>query len=107
MCSEYTDKMSAQLHTIVRYVHLELKLLISNTFSTSRFLHTPICLYSYVPDRFFVANEVDWTKYCKGLLLDNGCTSAIIGGKKAVVPMSGLPDGKDGAIVYEVSCVFS
>lgn len=54
----------------------------------------------YVPDRFFVAHEVDWTKYCKGLLLD-GCTSAIIGGKKAHVPMTGLPDEKDGVIVYE------
>mmetsp|Transcript_15688 Transcript_15688/g.33969 ORF Transcript_15688/g.33969 Transcript_15688/m.33969 type:complete len:358 (-) Transcript_15688:1001-2074(-) len=54
----------------------------------------------YVPDRFFVAHEVDWTKYCKGLLLDN-CTLAIIGGKKAHVPMTGLPDGKDGVIVYE------
>ena len=73
----------------------------------SSFSIRPFPLYSYVPDRFFVANEVDWTKYCKGLLLDNGCTSALIGGKKAVVPMSGLPDGKDGAIVYEVSCVFS
>ena len=57
----------------------------------------------YVPDRFFVAHEVDWTRYCKGLLLDNGCTSATIGGVKAVVPMMGLPDGKDGVIVYEVS----
>ena len=56
----------------------------------------------YVPDRFFVAHEVDWTRYCKGLLLDNGCTSATIGGVKAVVPMMGLPDGKDGVIVYEV-----
>ena len=56
----------------------------------------------YVPDRFFVANEYDWSKYCKGLLLDN-CTSATIGGgKKAVVPMMGLPDGKDGVLVYEV-----
>jgi len=57
----------------------------------------------YVPDRFFVVNEYDWSKYCKGLLLDN-CTSATIGGKKAVVPMMGLPDGKDGVLVYEV-CV--
>lgn len=55
----------------------------------------------YVPDRFFVAHEVDWTRYCKGLLLDN-CTSAVIAGKKAHVPVTGLPDGKDGVIVYEV-----
>lgn len=55
----------------------------------------------YVPDRFFVAHEVDWSKYCKGLLLDN-CTSAVIGGERALVPMDKLPDGKDGVIVYEV-----
>ena len=54
------------------------------------------------PDRFFVAHEVDWTKYCKGLLLDN-CTSAVVGGKKAHVPVMGFPDRKDGVIVYEVS----
>jgi hypothetical protein len=56
----------------------------------------------YVPERFFVAHEVDWTKYCRGLLLD-GCTSAFIGGLKQHVPMSGLPDKKDGVLVYEVS----
>ncbi len=56
----------------------------------------------YVPERFFVAYEVDWTKYCKGLLLD-GCTSAYIGGVKQHVPMTGLPDKKDGVLVYEVS----
>lgn len=60
----------------------------------------------YVPDRFFVAHEFDWTKYCKGLLLDN-CTSAIINGRKAHVPMTGLPDEKDGVIVYEVSACTS
>ena len=59
----------------------------------------------YVPERFFVAYEVDWAKYCKGLLLD-GCTSAYIGGVKQHVPMSGLPDKKDGALVYEVSLVY-
>lgn len=52
------------------------------------------------PDRFFVAHEVDWGKYCKGLLLD-GATSAVIGGKKAHVPITGMPDKKDGVIVYE------
>jgi len=52
------------------------------------------------PDRFFVAHEVDWGKYCKGLLLDN-CTSATIRGKKAHVPVMGFPDKKDGVIVYE------
>jgi len=54
----------------------------------------------YVPERFFVAYEIDWSKYCKGLLLD-GCTSAYIGGVKQHVPMTGLPDKKDGALVYE------
>mmetsp|Transcript_17464 Transcript_17464/g.37726 ORF Transcript_17464/g.37726 Transcript_17464/m.37726 type:complete len:620 (+) Transcript_17464:181-2040(+) len=52
------------------------------------------------PDRFFVAGEVDWTKYCRGLLLEGG-TSAVIGGRKAHVPVTGLPDKKDGVIVYE------
>jgi hypothetical protein len=58
----------------------------------------------YVPERFFVAYEIDWSKYCKGLLLD-GCTSAYVGGVKQHVPMTGLPDKKDGALVYEVSVV--
>mmetsp|Transcript_38927 Transcript_38927/g.81429 ORF Transcript_38927/g.81429 Transcript_38927/m.81429 type:complete len:601 (+) Transcript_38927:212-2014(+) len=53
------------------------------------------------PDRFFVAHEVDWGKYCKGLLLDGGGTSAVIGGRKAHVPVTGMPDKKDGVIVYE------
>ena len=56
----------------------------------------------YVPERFFVAHEVDWSKYCKGLLLD-GCTSAYVDGVKQTVPMTGLPDKKDGVLVYEVS----
>ena len=55
----------------------------------------------YVPDRFHVAHEVEWTKYCKALLLDNNA-AAVIGSEKAHVPMTGLPDKKDGAIVYEV-----
>ena len=56
----------------------------------------------YVPDRFHMAHEVDWTKYCRGLLLDNS-VQAYIGQVKAHVPMTGLPDKKDGVIVYEVS----
>ena len=56
----------------------------------------------YAPERFFVAHEYDWSRYCKGLLLDN-CTSAIIDGKKAHVPSTGFPNEKDGVIVYEVS----
>ena len=55
----------------------------------------------YVPDRFFVAFEYDWKKYCKGLLLDGAV--AEVEGKRAVVPVVGLPDEKDGVIVFEVS----
>lgn len=54
----------------------------------------------YHPERFFVAHERDWGKYCRGLLLD-GCTSAVVGGRKAHVPMTMLPDAKDGVIIYE------
>jgi len=53
------------------------------------------------PDRFFVATEVEWDKYCKGLLLD-GTVEAFVGEEKPHVPGSALPDLKDGAIVYDV-----
>ena len=61
----------------------------------------------YVPERFHAVHEVDWDKYCRGLLLD-GTVSGVVGGSKVVVPMSGLPDKKDGVLVYEVRfiCVF-
>jgi len=54
----------------------------------------------YVPERFLVAHEVDWTKYCRELLLD-GNSKVVIGANKAHVPMTGLPDKKDGVIMYE------
>jgi len=56
----------------------------------------------YVPDRFHSVHEVDWGKYCRGMLLD-GSVSGDVGGKKVVVPMMGLPDKRDGVLVYEVS----
>ena len=59
----------------------------------------------YMPDRFHMANEVDWSKYCKGLLLD-GTIDVSIAGEKPHVPLSGLPDLKDGVIIYEVSFDF-
>ena len=55
----------------------------------------------YVPERFYAVHEVEWDKYCRGLLLD-GSVGGVVAGKKIVVPVSGLPDGKDGALVYEV-----
>ena len=55
----------------------------------------------YVPERFHAVHEVEWDKYCRGLLLD-GSVGGVVAGKKIVVPVSGLPDGKDGALVYEV-----
>ncbi|KAL9179140.1 hypothetical protein ACHAXT_000182 [Thalassiosira profunda] len=54
----------------------------------------------YVPERFFASLEVNWGKYCKGLILGDGA-SAVVGGRKATVPARGLPDSKDGVIVYE------
>eukprot|EP00567_Pseudictyota_dubia_P018111 CAMPEP_0197438514 /NCGR_PEP_ID=MMETSP1175-20131217/5492_1 /TAXON_ID=1003142 /ORGANISM="Triceratium dubium, Strain CCMP147" /LENGTH=584 /DNA_ID=CAMNT_0042968263 /DNA_START=87 /DNA_END=1841 /DNA_ORIENTATION=+ len=54
----------------------------------------------YVPDRFHMAHEVDWTKYCRGLLIGE-TVRATIAGEKMHVPMTGLPDSKDGVIVYK------
>jgi 23S rRNA-/tRNA-specific pseudouridylate synthase len=56
----------------------------------------------YVPDRFFVAETVDWSKPCRGLLV--GPTTIVkIGEETPHVPvLEGLPDTKDGVIVYEV-----
>jgi len=60
----------------------------------------------YVPDRFHMAHEVDWTKYCKGLLIGETVQAYVAGGKPHV-PMTGLPDSKDGVIVYKVRCYIS
>jgi hypothetical protein len=56
----------------------------------------------YVPDRFHASHEYDWSKGCRGMLLD-GSVAGVVGGARCYVPMSGLPDKKDGVIVYEVS----
>ena len=56
----------------------------------------------YVPDRYHMAHEVDWAKYCRGLLV-GGNVEVAIGDEKPHVPMKALPDGTDGAVVYEVS----
>jgi len=56
----------------------------------------------YVPDRFHAAHQVDWTKYCRGLLVNNK-VQARIGDEIPHVPvLEGMPDMKDGVIVYEV-----
>ena len=55
----------------------------------------------YMPSRFHVAYEVDWAKYCRGLLV-GGDVEVRIGDEKPSVPAKGLPDSKDGVIVYEV-----
>jgi len=52
------------------------------------------------PDRFFAADALDWSKYCRGLLL-NSEIAVSIDGEKPHVPVTALPDEKDGAIVYE------
>lgn len=57
----------------------------------------------YMPDRFHAAAQYDWTKYCRGLLVGN-TVHAKIGEEVPHVPVpGGLPDTKDGVIVYEVS----
>jgi 23S rRNA-/tRNA-specific pseudouridylate synthase len=55
----------------------------------------------YAPDRFFVADTVDWAKPCRGLLI--GPTTIVkIGDETPHVSVAeGLPDVKDGVIVYE------
>jgi len=53
----------------------------------------------FMPDRFHVAHEFDWTKYDRGLLLNH--SNVMLGKTKAVVPFALMPDGKDGVIVYE------
>jgi hypothetical protein len=56
----------------------------------------------YVPDRFHAADQCDWTKYCRGLLVGQ-TVEARIGDEVPHVPVpEGLPDTKDGVIVYEV-----
>lgn len=54
----------------------------------------------YMPDRFHVAHEFDWTKYCRGLLI-GGNVEVSIAGETPHVPVSGLPNAQDGVIVYE------
>eukprot|EP00565_Helicotheca_tamesis_P004731 CAMPEP_0185734698 /NCGR_PEP_ID=MMETSP1171-20130828/23175_1 /TAXON_ID=374046 /ORGANISM="Helicotheca tamensis, Strain CCMP826" /LENGTH=538 /DNA_ID=CAMNT_0028404761 /DNA_START=54 /DNA_END=1670 /DNA_ORIENTATION=- len=54
----------------------------------------------FAPERFHASNEVDWSKYCRGLLV-GAKVDAFIGGEAPHVPVAGLPDDKDGAIVYE------
>lgn len=53
------------------------------------------------PERFFAAYELDWTKYCRGLLI-GGAVKVNGVERPHPVPAEGLPDGKDGVIVYEV-----
>lgn len=59
----------------------------------------------YAPNRFHAMEEVDWAKYCRGLLLGDGSVQVFLGGKLLaahdhILP-SGYPDKKDGVIVYE------
>lgn len=53
-----------------------------------------------VPKRYFVAHEYDWTKYCRGRLV-GGTIAISIDGVTPTVPVSGMPDSKDGVIVYD------
>lgn len=53
-----------------------------------------------VPDRFHVAHEYDWSKYCRGRLVGDKI-EVTVGGETPHIPVNGLPDHKDGVIVYE------
>ena len=63
----------------------------------------------YAPDRFHAMDEVEWGKYCRGLLLGDNSVQVFLKGKALSpsehVPLSGYPDKKDGVIVYEVNIV--
>jgi hypothetical protein len=55
----------------------------------------------FLPERFHVASTVDWSKPCRGLLIDNQ-VNVRIGDAVPHVPVAlGLPDALDGVIVYE------
>mmetsp|Transcript_9466 Transcript_9466/g.13926 ORF Transcript_9466/g.13926 Transcript_9466/m.13926 type:complete len:534 (-) Transcript_9466:194-1795(-) len=54
----------------------------------------------FAPERFHAGYDVDWSKYCRGLLV-GARVDAFISGEAPHVPVAGLPDEKDGAIVYE------
>jgi hypothetical protein len=56
----------------------------------------------YAPDRFFICEDYDWGKYCKGLLLDGSIQLSVGEAKPHVNFTEGLPDKKDGVIIYEV-----
>lgn len=64
----------------------------------------------YAPHRYHALEQVDWTKYCRGLLVGQGKVQVHIGGEMipahAHVPASLYPDSKDGVIVYEVRLDF-
>jgi hypothetical protein len=59
------------------------------------------------PNRYHAAEEFDFSKYCRGLLLTDHSVQVFKGEKLLEshehVPPSGYPDKKDGVIIYEVS----
>lgn len=54
-----------------------------------------------VPDTFFNADEFEWDKYSKSLLLEHSIR-VVVKGEVTHVPVAGLANDKDGVIVYEV-----
>ena len=60
----------------------------------------------YAPNRYHAMEEVDWGKYCRGLLLGDYSVQVFLKGRMLAahehVPLSGYPNQKDGVIVYEV-----
>lgn len=88
-----------------RYCHGEdahaHRILINNSSGVPDWNNKTLRVY-LAPERFFAAYEVDWTKYCRGLLIGGAVTVNGVE-RPHPVPVDGLPDGKDGVIVYEVS----
>ncbi|CAB9499275.1 expressed unknown protein [Seminavis robusta] len=59
----------------------------------------------YAPSRYHAMEEVDWSKYCRGLLMGDQSVQVFLGDRLLPayehVPTAGYPDQKDGVIVYE------
>ena len=64
----------------------------------------------YAPNRYHAMEEVDWGKYCRGLLLGDHSVQVFLKGHLLAahehVPLTGYPDHKDGVIVYEVCVLY-
>ena len=71
--------------------------------TTPNWIDFTVRIYA-MPERYHAANDVDWSKPCKGLLLQPRTVEVVIGGEVPPVSImeAGLPDEKDGVVVYKV-----